>query len=165
MKISAANIAVMLSLVGVQSLTIPALRAASLEDASPIGRNAQIRTGTFAGARIRLAIGGQKRESRLRAGFTFASMQSGRSARGAPFTRFGEGLEFGITDRAVQPHMSIAGHSLAPKRLGAAEDSEKNSEKKGGSGLRTAALVVGGLLIVGAGIYVAKVAEGARNTQ
>ena len=132
---------------------VPASQAAALEDALLIGRDAQFRTGTFAGARIRLAVGGQKREPKLRAGFTFASVQSGQSARGVSFTRFGEGLEFGITDRNAQPHMSIAGYSLAPKRLGAADGAEDGSKK--GHGLRTAAFIVGGVLVAGvAGAFI-----------
>ena len=145
MKTRITNIFAILSLSCAQLIVVPASQAAALEDATLIGRDAQFRTGTFAGARIRLAVGGQKREPKLRAGLTFASVQSGQSARGVSFTRFGEGLEFGITDRNAQPHMSIAGYSLAPKRLGAADGAEDGSKK--GHGLRTAAFIVGGVLV------------------
>lgn len=140
-----------IALVLAQLFSVPAVSAATLEDVPQAGPNAQFRAGTFAGARIRVAMGGQKKAARLRAGLTFAAMQSGQSARGASFMRFGEGLEFGITDREIQPQMSLAGYSLAAKRLGAADDDK--AQKKGRSALGTAALIAGGLLLGVAGFY------------
>lgn len=155
MKNRVTNFFVMLSLAGAQLFAIPASRAAALEDAPVVGRDAQVRTGTFAGARIRLAIGSQRKEPKLRAGFTFASMQSGRSARGASFTRFGEGLEFGITDRSVEPHMSIAGYSLTPKRLGAAEGAEGAGKNRGLSTPAIIGIAVGGAAVLALVAFVA----------
>ncbi len=155
MKNRVTNIFVMLSLAGAQLFAIPASQAAALEDAPVAGRDAQFRTGTFAGGRIRLAIGSQRKEPKLRTGFTFASMQSGQSTRGTYFTRFGEGLEFGITDRNARPHMSVAGYSLAPKRLGAADGTEDAGKKKGLSTPAIIGIVVGGVALLAVAAFVA----------
>jgi len=148
MKFRMTKFAVILSTLCLQVATTPALQAATLDDASSANHNSQVRTGAFAGARIRLAVGSQTREPRLRAGFSFAALQSGQTRRGASFTRFGEGLEFGVNSRDSQPHMSLAGYSLASERLGAADGA--GGESKKGHGLRTAAFIIGGVLVAGA---------------
>ncbi len=162
MKFRMTKFAVILSTLCLQVATTPALQAATLDDASSARQNSQVRTGAFAGARIRLAVGGQTREPRLRAGFSFAAMQSGQTRRGASFTRFGEGLEFGVNSSNSQPHMSLAGYSLTSERLGAVQDEQG---KNRGLTLRTAAFVVGGILLAGAVIYGSLVIKGSKNTQ
>lgn len=136
--------------------------AATLETSPPTGITSPLRTGAFLGARIRLAVGSRKKEPRLKAGLSFAAMQSGQSMRGGSLVRFGEGFEFGITDSDRQPHMSLAGYSLTSGRLGAAEGAQ---DKRRASGLRTAAFVVGGLLLAGAVVYGSLVIEGSNNSQ
>lgn len=128
--------------------------AATLEDAPLTGRDAQIRGSTFAGARVRLALGGAEKAEKLRAGLTFSAMQSGRSASGQNVARFADGVELGITGSEPIPHFSVAGYSLAPGRLNAGEDQGEPRRKRGGT-LKTVAIVVGGVLLVGgAGLLV-----------
>ena len=159
MKFRATKIALILSTLCLQVATTPALQAATLDDASPAAYNSQVRTGAFAGARIRLAVGSQTREPRLRAGFSFAAMQSGQTRRGASFTRFGEGLEFGVNSRNSQPHMSLAGYSLTSERLGAADGVNAAGKKKGLSTPATIGIVIGGAALLALLAFVAICAD------
>ncbi len=159
MKFRATKIALILSTLCLQVATTPALQAATLDDASSARQNSQVRTGAFAGARIRLAVGGQTREPRLRAGFSFAALQSGQTRRGASFTRFGEGLEFGVNSRDSQPHMSLAGYSLASERLGAADGVNAAGKKKGLSTPATIGIVIGGAALLALIAFVAICAD------
>lgn len=137
--------------------------AASIEDAPQHGRDSQTRGSSFAGARIRLAMGGHRKQERLRAGLTFAAMQSGRSARGYAVTSFSDGVELGVTGSEPVPHLSVAGYRLTSK-LNAGEG-QSEEKKKRGNGLRTAAFVVGGILVAGAigfGIFVHEAQKNSR---
>lgn len=132
--------------------------AATLETSPPTGATSPLRTGAFLGARIRLAVGSRKKEPRLKAGLSFAAMQSGQSMRGGSLVRFGEGFEFGITDSDRQPHMSIAGQSLSPRRLGAEEGADGGKKK----GLSTPAIVgiaIGGAALLAVAAFVAICSE------
>ena|SRR5690349_10514319 len=85
----------------------PAL-AAELVDArlQEMGRGQEM--GTFAGVRMRVALDGQARQQRLRAGLTLAPTLRSVSRDGELRTRFGEGLELGIVgDSPVR--LSLAG--------------------------------------------------------
>lgn len=143
-------------LMGTALLTSVPLQAmaATLDEVPLTGRDAQVRGSTFAGARVRLALGGPEKAEKLRAGLTFSAMQSGRSASGQNVAHFADGVELGITGSEPEPHFSVAGYSLAPGRLNAGDDRGEPRRKRG-STLKTVAIVAGGLLLVGgAGLYV-----------
>jgi hypothetical protein len=102
--------------------------------------------GAFAGARLRVPLGGARDERRLRAGLTLAPTLRTSAADGESQLRFGEGLELGVTGR--QPvRLLLAGQDV--RRLGAAED---NDDRGGGpSTLGWIAIGVGTFLIVAVG--------------
>src|SRR5688572_20926897 len=58
-----------------------------------------VRTGTFAGARIRIALGGRPEDRGLRAGVTLAPTLHTQTLSGQVRTRFGEGVELGFAGR------------------------------------------------------------------
>jgi len=71
--------------------------------------------GAFAGARLRVPLGGAREERHIRAGLTLAPTIRAQYADGASRLRFGEGLELGVTGR--QPlRLSLAGTPI--NRLG-----------------------------------------------
>jgi hypothetical protein len=129
------------------SLSFPA-HAATYEDAPYAGRDAHSDTGAFAGARIRLRLGGGERTA-LRAGLTVTSMVSRQSNDGAKIYRFADGAEFGFADRDKAPRLSLAGYRFAPRRLGAAEEAD-GGDHHGPSTL----LLVGGAVLLAAGVGV-----------
>jgi opacity protein-like surface antigen len=67
------------------------------------------RTGSFAGARLRISLDGVSRD-RVRAGVTLAPTRHELQG-GAVRMRVGEGLEFGVTDRRG-PQLSLAGRPV-----------------------------------------------------
>jgi hypothetical protein len=67
--------------------------AASLEEATTV------RSGTFAGARMRLSLGGPQTDRKFRAGLTLAPTLRSESTSGETRTRFGEGVELGFTGK------------------------------------------------------------------
>jgi len=69
--------------------------------------------GLFAGARVRLPLGGQERPQRLSAGFVAAPMLMIDRADGSRGSRIGEGLAFGAPGSA-RPGLSLAGRSIVP---------------------------------------------------
>ena len=87
-----------------KKLTIAALLAAQLTAAQP-ALAAELVTqeapqmGAFAGARLRVPLGGEREQRRLRAGLTLAPTMHVRDSAGSERLRFGEGLELGITGR------------------------------------------------------------------
>jgi opacity protein-like surface antigen len=86
-------------------LAAPAAAADLVTDA----RSEGTRTGSFAGARVRISLDGVSRD-RLRAGIALAP--TAHSLRdGAPQIRIGEGLEYGLTDRRG-PALSLAGRPV-----------------------------------------------------
>ena len=82
----------------------PALAADLTVDRSAMAQ----RQGAFAGARVRVALGGGK-ANKVRAGLAIAPLVQGRSNSGEMRTRFGEGLDLGIAGRDRKPSLSIAG--------------------------------------------------------
>lgn len=123
----------------------PVAQAASLDHPSFAPPT---RTGAFAGARIRLPLGGREVKRKVRMGFAFTSLQVTHRNTGMRSYRYAEGVEFGFTGSEAQPRLRIGGHALGPTGLNAAEDEQ--SEKKGGrSTLGTVGIIAGGLLLVG----------------
>lgn len=130
------------SLIAAQTLAVaePAF-AATLDDQPTTIQQSR---GTFAGARLRIPLGGEK--ATPRAGLAFTAMQRSGASDGSSSLRFSEGVEFGFAG-STKPQLMLAGQPLSATKLGLADD----GDKKGGiSTLGTVAIVVGGLLVVGA---------------
>ena len=58
-----------------------------------------VQTGTFAGARIRLSLGGKQQDQKFRAGLTMAPTLRSQAISGETRMRIGEGLELGFTGK------------------------------------------------------------------
>lgn len=116
-----------------KKLTIGALLAAQVPGAVQPAAAADLverdrpQIGAFAGARLRIPLGGAREERRLRAGLTLAPTMRVRHADGASRLRFGEGIEFGVAGRepvrlslAGTPVDRLAGDGRGPdgRRLG-----------------------------------------------
>ncbi len=118
--------------------------AAHMNGAGPVSM------GSFAGARVRISLGGAKGEKRaVRAGLTVAPMQrsSGSDLKGLAW-RIGEGLEFGLRSDEPEPLVSLAGQRLTPVRYAPG----RSMPAKGRNNLSDAgvvAVVVGGLAVLG----------------
>jgi hypothetical protein len=138
----------------VKNLTIAALLGSQVLAAAQPALGAdltidrEVRPGTFAGLSLRLPLGGNPAERRLRAGLTLAPTVHSRTGDGAMRMRLGEGLEFGY--RSGRPlSFSIAGRDLGPRRLAAAQDDDHRHH-----GLSTGEilLIAGGVIVVTAGV-------------
>ncbi|HZF95749.1 MAG TPA: hypothetical protein VEZ20_12865 [Allosphingosinicella sp.] len=84
------------------------VQAADLVDTRSIEGTRQ---GAFAGARIRVSLDAEPRE-RVRAGLALAPTRHDLRGDGSARLRFGEGLEFGLSDRRA-PGLSLAGRRVA----------------------------------------------------
>jgi hypothetical protein len=101
-----------------KKLTIAALVAAQLASVAPAPaadlidtrEQESTRTGSFAGARLRISLDREPRE-RVRAGLTIAPTTQSVRADGATRLRIGEGLEYGVTDRRG-PALALAGRPV-----------------------------------------------------
>lgn len=118
--------------IAAQLAAAPAV-AASLE---PVETSAT-RTGGFAGARLRIQLGGRE-AGRAQAGLNIGPVRSAQATDGRIHTSFGEGVAFGIAGESATPQLTFAGRSLDEIRLKA----------DGKGGVPTWALVVGGVVIV-----------------
>ena len=87
--------------------------AAELESA----RSQQM--GAFAGARLRIPLGGEDGQRQVRAGLTVAPTLHSRSADGASRLRFGEGVELGLSGREPV-RLSIGGTPVSQLAQGGA---------------------------------------------
>jgi len=96
------------SLIATQLVATPAAAAELHSDRAP-GMTA---AGTFAGARIRLPIGGVARREGLRAGLVMAPTLRSEQAGGRIATRFGDGLELGFGGNRRSLAFSVAGRQL-----------------------------------------------------
>jgi hypothetical protein len=110
--------------------------AADLGDDSGGASAATQRHGAFAGARLRVPLGGTDRE--VRAGLAAAPLVQNRGADGSLQTRFGDGVEFGFAGRKP------AGLSLGGTRL-----SDLGQRRDGPGGTRLGTSTGKGLAIVG----------------
>lgn len=126
----------------------PPAQAATLDDPPRLGRDAHVGVGTFAGARLRISLGGDARRTpKLRAGLTLAPQAAGRAADGRSIQRIGPGLEYGFTGDRIAPRLSFAGHDLGTRR------DASGGEKKARGGPSTAVYIIGGVVIaVGIGV-------------
>lgn len=104
--------------------------------------------GAFAGFRLRVPLDGDSRQRQVRAGLAIAPALQSRRPDGETRTRFGDGLELGLTAER-RPTLSLAGTPV--NRLGAAQDEGETEERGGGpSTLGWIAIGVGALVVVGA---------------
>jgi hypothetical protein len=131
---------------------VPA-RAAELPSMAP--HQQESRMGAFAGAHLKIALGGEKR--RIRGGLTLAPSLHGNKD-GVSSLRIGEGLEYGFTDR--QP----AGLSLAGHRIGADKNIPQGRRQKV-STTGYIAIAAGTVLLVGALVFGWMVYEGNKHTE
>ncbi len=76
--------------------------------AAGFGESPAVQTGTFAGARIRISLGGERHDRKFRAGLTLAPTLRSQTISGGTQLRFGEGLELGFTGKRPLT-LSLAG--------------------------------------------------------
>ncbi|HWT12985.1 MAG TPA: hypothetical protein VN231_09550 [Allosphingosinicella sp.] len=103
--------------------------------------------GAFAGLRVRVPLGGDRAERRVRAGLMVAPTLHSRRADGSSRTRIGEGLELGLRqDRPLE--LTLAGTRV--DRLGMAPNGTAPDGRRAGvSTLGWVAIGVGAVLVVG----------------
>jgi hypothetical protein len=97
---------ILVGLVAAQMITIAEPAAAARPE-----ETATLQTGTFAGARIRLSLGGKQQDRRFRAGLAIAPMQRSQAISGESRTRIGEGLELGFAGERPLT-LSLAGRPV-----------------------------------------------------
>lgn len=116
------------------------LAAAQPAMAAELAATGDQRMGAFGGLRVRLALGGNPHENRLRAGFALAPTLSTRAQEGETRLRIGEGLEFGVRGR--EPiRLSIGGRNLRRLAARAAGDGDDG-------GIPAGAWIAGGIVLV-----------------
>ena len=113
--------------------------AANFED------GASVQSGTFAGARIRLTLGGNQQDRKFRAGLTLAPTLRSQTISGRTQMRLGEGLELGFTGERPLA-LSLAGRPIDRLLPG---DDKKLGLSTGGK----VAIGVGAALLIGAGAF------------
>ncbi len=126
------------SLIATQLVASPAFAAELVRD-QPI---AATETGSFAGARLRLPIGGDTARERPRAGLVMAPMLRSEAAGGRIATRFGEGLELGFGARRQGLALSVAGRPLT------GQDGQLRGPRAGVSTLGWVAIGVGAVALI-----------------
>ncbi len=113
----------------------PAAAAATLEETQIV------QTGTFAGARIRLSLGGKQQDRKFRAGLTVAPTLRSRAISGETRMRIGEGPELGFAGGRPLT-LSLAGQPVSRLLPGG-----NKSEDDGRLGIST-----GGYVAIGVGV-------------
>lgn len=103
----------------------------------------RVEQGAFAGARVRVELGG-KRNGSARAGLALAPIQRSRSTEGEVRVRYGEGLELGFGAGAERPTLRVAGQRFADGRF-----LDEEGRKLGLSTIEAAAIVGGVILLAG----------------
>jgi hypothetical protein len=68
--------------------------------AAGLEETATVRSGTFAGARMRISLGGGPEDGKLRAGFTLAPTLRSHTLSGETRLRFGEGVNWASRESA-----------------------------------------------------------------
>ena len=127
-------------LVTAQLLLVQPLAAAGAE------RAMVTETGTFAGARFRLPLGGSKTKPKPQLGLTFAPMLRLQGAHGRSQMRIGEGVAFGLTGSERTAKLSFGGRPLSAFATNAETIDAKN--KLGVSTLGWVAIGVGAAAIL-----------------
>ena len=124
------------ALIASQALAPPALAAELFGSGEPV----EVERGAFAGARLRVALGG-RRDGEIRAGLALTPISLRRSSDGAVGRQFAEGFEFGGGQGAP------FGLRLAGRPIGGG-DRAAQSRRLGVSTLGAAA-IVGGVIVAG----------------
>jgi hypothetical protein len=143
-----------------KTLTIAALVAAQIVVAAQPAAAAELideggvtarQRGTFAGARLRVPLGGRD-GGKARASLSVAPTERSRLAGGGERTRFGEGVELSLA--AGEPVALRLGGASLSERLAAAEEGKGKKDSTGKKVLKGAiiigivgAAVVGGLIL------------------
>lgn len=122
--------------------------AAELSDAQAVSSQRQ---GAFAGARLRVPLGGGEKAGKARAALTMAPVLQGRRADGAMRTRFGEGMELRLAGDSGKAELAFGGRSLAQLKEGR---TGPDGRRLGVSTLGWVAIGVGTALIVGTAAFV-----------
>ena len=123
------------ALVGAQLLI--AAQPASAADLGDPGRADAQRHGAFAGARLRVPLGGGRGE-KVRAGLTVAPLTGSIGPDGKLDTRFGEGMEIGFS-----------GNEKAGLRVGGKSLAQLTQGRQGPEGPKAGTSTIKGLAIVG----------------
>lgn len=120
---------------------VPASQAAGADLAAG-AEFAPARMGAFAGARLRVGLGG-RHDGPARFGLTLAPISQSRTMDGRSVRRFGEGFELGFGGREPA-RLRLAGYRVGP---GGTLLDERDT-RLGVSTIGTAA-IVGGVIVVG----------------
>ena len=136
---------VVAGLVAAQSIV-----AAQPAAAAPVDEMTTVQGGTFAGARIRLPLGGRQNDRKFRAGVTIAPTLRSQTISGEIRTRFGEGLELGFAgERSLA--LSLAGRpvSLLPGGRKSQDDRRLGTSTAGyvAIGVGVVAVVAGAVVL------------------
>ena len=133
------------ALIAAQTIAQPAF-AADFGDQQTVSTQRQ---GAFAGARLRVPLGGEA-SGKARAGLAVAPVLQGRQADGTVRTRLGEGVEFGFTG-GKKAELSLAGRPMSQLTQGR---TGPDGKKLGVSTIGWVAIGVGTVLIVGTAAFV-----------
>lgn len=134
------NLVATIALVSLIAPVAPAAAASPLADSLESGT----RFGAFAGARLRLSLGGGEK-ARPRIGLTLAPTQQSFRADGRQRLRFGEGLELGFTGREATAR--VGGYSLT-----GGGEAEPGKTRMGVSTIGAAGIAAG-VIVAGLVIY------------
>jgi len=108
-----------------------------------------VQTGTFAGARLRISLGGKQEARKFRAGLTVAPTMRSQTVSGDTRMRFGEGLELGLTGKRPLT-LSLAGRPVS--RLAPGGVKSEDGKRLGVS--------TGGYVAIGVGVVLVAVGVG-----
>jgi hypothetical protein len=125
----------------------PGASAARAAELAPESQARETRMGAFAGARVRLSLGGERKS--LRAGLTAApALHSLRD--GAARMRIGEGLEIASRDLR-RPGVTVAGRSFteAAGIPRAPDGRRQNVSTTGWIAIGAGVVLLGGVLVLG----------------
>jgi len=121
--------------------------AAQPAAAANLDQMTTFQSGTFAGARIRLSLGGKQQDREFRAGLMVAPTLRSQTISGESRTRIGEGLELGFTGKRPLS-LSFAGRPVSRLLPGTGKPGD---DKLGLSTGGKVAIGVGVALVVAAG--------------
>jgi hypothetical protein len=145
---------VLAALVAAQTIVASQPAAARPEETSAV------QTGTYAGARIRLSLGGKQQDRKFRAGLTLAPTLRSQTNSGQTRTRFGEGLELGFTgERSLT--LSLAGRPVSHLVPGGSKSEDER--RLGISTVGVVAIGAGVALVVGAVLFADAVEDSREN--
>jgi hypothetical protein len=115
--------------------------------AARLEEGTSVQTGTFAGARIRLSLGGKQQDRKFRAGLAVAPTLRSQTIFGETRMQVGEGLELSFTGKRPLA-VSLAGRPVSSLLPGAGKPGDDKLELSTGGKV---AIGVGAALVVAAG--------------